>query len=131
MPVTIVRDPVCGTLRDVLALILQWEEAPEAIESVKVPPPREQRLELPAPMGSGCALSCGKTARPVSISRPVTFGRSARPSRSRQQAHGGDGARHAARPPSQEVLALPDYPLMRFPQEDGAGVPTKTLASDG
>lgn len=51
MTVTIYHNPQCGTSRNALAMIRNSGEEPEIIEYLKVPPTREELVELIARMG--------------------------------------------------------------------------------
>lgn len=49
--ITIYHNPVCGTSRNVLALIRNTGEEPTVIEYLKTPPDREKLVQLIATMG--------------------------------------------------------------------------------
>ncbi|EHM02458.1 arsenate reductase [Acetobacteraceae bacterium AT-5844] len=51
MTITIYHNPACGTSRNTLALIRNSGEEPEVIEYLKVPPTREELVELIRRMG--------------------------------------------------------------------------------
>ena len=130
MPVTIYRNPACGTSRNTLAMIRASGEEPEVIEYLKTPPSWEQLIALINAMGVKvrdvlrekgtpyAALGLGDPkwtddqlieamlAHPILINRPIVVT--------------GKGARLCR--PSELVLDLLDHPVTSFTKEDGERV---------
>ncbi|GHC25660.1 arsenate reductase [Kushneria pakistanensis] len=127
MTVVIYHNPACGTSRNVLEMVRQSGETPEAIEYLETPPTRERLVELLAamaitprellrrkePLCAELGLECETTSddqlidamasHPILINRPIVVT--------------DRGARLCR--PSEQVLALLDRPVSEFTKEDG------------
>lgn len=127
MTVTIYHNPVCGTSRNVLAMIRQSGEEPTVVEYLKAPPSRETlvallaamklrprdilrekgtpyaELGLGGPSLSEDALLDAMMAHPILINRPIVV------------TAGGVGLCR----PSERVLDLLDHPVASFTKENG------------